>query len=170
MHGDGILVVYDIAQKVLVVLPDARQIRNPPPTGIGVRIVLEVEPAAVFGVRVGNRVLKIPAPASHMGKHAVENHLHPPCMRVLAQSPEIFLGPQHRVDASVVAGVVPVRGKREENRVQIQKLHAQLLQIRKLFPDSGEISAVKVVVPDLSVLVRQIHRHVLLVLMHPVRL
>ena len=105
-----------------------------------------------------------------MGKHAVQNHPHPPCVRLRAQRPEIVLRPQHRVNAPIVARVVPVRRKRKEYRVQIQKLHAELLQIGKLFADACKIPAVKVIVPDLAVRIRQIHRHIALVLMHPIGL
>ena len=91
-------------------------------------------------------------------------------MRLRAQRPEIVLRSQHRVDAPIVARVVPVRRKREEDRVQIQKLHAKLLQIGKLFAYAVQIAAVKVVVPDLAVRIRQIHGHIMLVFMHPIGL
>ena len=42
------------------------------------------------------------------------------------------------------------------------------MQIRKLFADAVQIPAVKVVVEHLAVGVRQIDRHVVLVLMHPI--
>ena len=132
--------------------------------------MLEVEPVAVFGVRVRDGLLKIPAPASHVGKHAIQDHLHLPRVRIFTQRPEIVLRSQHRVNAPIVARVVPVRRKREENRVQIQKLHAKLLQIRKLLAYAVQIAAVKVVVPDLAVRIRQIHGHIMLVFMHPIGL
>ena len=91
-------------------------------------------------------------------------------MRIFTQRPEIVLCSQHRVNAPIVARVVPVRRKREENRVQIQKLHAEFLQIGKLFANAVQIAAVKVVVPDLAVCVRQIHGHIMLVFMHPIGL
>ena len=170
MDRDSVLAVNEVPQKVLVVFFHARKIRDPPPAGVAIRIVLEVEPIAVFGIRVRDGLLKIPAPASHVGKHAVQNHPHPPCVRLRAQRPEIVLRSQHRVNAPIVARVVPVRRKREEDRVQIQKLHAKLLQIGKLFAYAVQIAAVKVVVPDLAVRIRQIHGHIMLVLMHPIGL
>lgn len=42
------------------------------------------------------------------------------------------------------------------------------MQIRQLFADTVQISAVKVIIENLAVGIRQIDRHIVLVLMHPV--
>ena len=168
VHRDAVFVVNHIADEIRIHLVDARERRNAPPAVVDVRIVLEPEPAAVGRVRVMDGLLEIRAAAADMAEHAVQNDLHAMRVRLGAERAEILLCAEHGVDPLIVAGVVPVRRPGIEDRVQIQDLHAELLQVRQLFPDAVQIAAVKIVVQDLTVSVRQIDRRVVLVFVHPI--
>ena len=113
-------------------------------------------------------LLEICAAAADVAEHAVQNDLHPMRVRLGAERAEILLRAEHGVDPLIVAGVVPVRRPGVEDRVQVQDLHTKLLQVRQLFPDAVQIAAVKIVVQDLAVDVRQVDRYVVLVFVHPV--
>ena len=113
-------------------------------------------------------LLEICAAAADVAEHAVQNDLHPMRVRLGAERAEILLCAEHGVDPLIVAGVVPVRRPGVEDRVQVQDLHTKLLQVRQLFPDAVQIAAVKIVVQDLAVGIRQVDRYVVLVFVHPV--
>ena len=44
----------------------------------------------------------------------------------------------------VILNIVLVIGRRDKNRIQVQDLHAQILQIVELLPDPFQIAAVKI--------------------------
>ena len=115
-----------------------------------------------------NCLLEIRAAAADVAEYAVENDLHTKRMRRIAKGAEISLCAEHGVNALIIAGVISVRRPSIENRIEIQDLNAERMQIRQLFADPVQISAVKVVIEHFSVGIRQIDRYIVLVLMHPI--
>ena len=105
-----------------------------------------------------------------MGEDTVQNDLHAALVCLVAEMPEIILRAEHRVDAGIVVGVVPVRRPRHEDRVEVEHLDAEVMQIVQLFAHTGEIAAEKVVICDLAALVRLPDRDVVRVAVDPVGL
>ena len=166
VRQNAVLVLNDIADVAFVHLIDARQRGDAPPALIDIGIVQEAEPAAIGRGRVGDGALEIRAAASDVRKHAVEHDLHAEHMSRLAKSGEVRLRTEHRIDALIVVGIVPVVGKRHKNGVEIEDLHAKPVQIRKLFPNTVQISAEEVIVEHFAMLIRQIDRQLIPALMH----
>ena len=117
-----------------------------------------------------DRLLEIGAAAADVAEDTVENDFHTKRVGRVAQRTEIVLCAEHGIDALIIAGIIPVCRPGVENRIEIQKLHAERIQIWKLFTDAVQISAVEVVIEHLAVGVRQIDRYVVLVLVHPIGL
>ena len=132
--------------------------------------MLELEPAAVGRIRVRNRTLEIGAAVADVGEHAVQNDLHAALVRLVAEVPEIVLCAEHRVDAGIVIRVVPVRRPGHEDRVEVERLDAEIMQIIQLFAHAGEIAAEKVVICDLTAFVRLPDGDVVRVAVNPVGL
>lgn len=63
-------------------------------------------------------------------------------------------GAEHRVDAGIVIRVVPVCRPGHEDRVEVEHLDTEIMQIIQLFAHAGEIAAEKVVICDLAAFVR----------------
>lgn len=104
--------------------------------------------------------VEVAAVVAGVVENAVQNHAHSALFRLLTQRFEVLLASEQRVDALVVAGVVAVVGVRLKNRVEVDGLHVQAFEVVELFHDAAQRAAEKVVIQDLSVLVRTVNRQV----------
>ena len=59
--------------------------------------------------------------AADMVEHAVENHLHPPRMRLIQQLPQRRISTQERIHLVVVVRVIAVVGSRLEDGIEIER-------------------------------------------------
>ena len=118
-----------------------------------------IPPAAVEVAAVKARVVE----------HAVQHHAHAARRGLAAQLTEILLAAEQRVDALVIARVVAVVGIGLKDRVEVDRGHAQALQIVELLDHAAQRAPEKVVVQDLAVLVRTIGRDIVPVFMQHAR-
>ena len=175
--NDAILSCDDVLQKSRVHLIDAGEGVDAPPGGVAVGVLLEIKPTAVGGIGVTDCTVsedmvavKVHAVAAGVGEHAVQNHLHTQLVGVGTQGGKVLLGPQHGIGTHVVGSVIAVIGKRHGDGVEIDDVHMHPFEIGQLFPNSPQISAEKVVVQHLSVLVGEIMGGVVPVFVYPVGL
>ena len=82
-----------------------------------------------------------------MVKHAVEDQAHPFTLRIVAQAHQRGIATELRIDTAVISGIVFMYAGRDEYRIEIQRSHAKLLQIRKLLANTVEVAAIKVEPP-----------------------
>ena len=130
-----------------------------PPAGVAVGPGVEIVPGIVGGIFavVGTLateslvLIKIKAVGTGMGVNTVQDYLDSPGMGCLAQGGEIGFGTQHGVRSFVVAGVVAVAGKTLTDGVQVENGGTKAGNVVHFLGDTLEITAVKVVVQDLSV-------------------
>ena len=123
--------------------------KAPPAFVVVGRGVFPAVPVPVGAVRIPPRAagavtalpVKIDAVAAGMVEHPVQDDLHPQPVRLLAQSGKVLLGPQQRVDAQVVGGIVAVVAVRFKDGVKVQDLRPQRPDLLQLFGDTGQISA-----------------------------
>ena len=123
--------------------------------------LMELIPAVIGGIlgTIGTLtakaalLVKIQAVRAGVGVHAVQNHLDAPGVGGIAEIAEIRHGAQHGVGSFVIAGVVPMAGKALADGVQIQNGGAKGGNIVHFFRDSLKITAEKVIVEDVPLLV-----------------
>ena len=119
IRGHAVRIPDDVVHIRRLELIDARKRRDAPPARVNIGIVLEREPAAVGGICVVDGTLKIRAAAADVGEYAVQHDPHAKLMRRGAQSGEIILRAEHRVDALIIIRVVAVIRPRHEDGVEI---------------------------------------------------
>ena len=61
--------------------------------------------------------------------------------------------PKHRVDGQVIGGVIPVVGRRFEDRVEVDRRDAQVLQVIQLVDQALQVAAVEVLAVSASAVV-----------------
>ena len=115
--------------------------------------MLELVPLPVGRVSVADSTLEEGRTVAGVGKDAVQQDVHPQPVGLVTEGLEVRLSAQHGVDLLIVGGVIAVVGPGLEDRRQIDDGHAHLPQRRELLPDAAEVSAEKVVVGDLAVLI-----------------
>ena len=81
------------------------------------------------------------AVGAHVVEDAVEDHADPALARLLDELLELLLVAEPRVDPRVVGGVVAVVRVRLEDRVEVDRGDAELLQVVELLPDALEVAA-----------------------------
>ena len=141
---DGILVGEEIAPHAVVLLVQFRQVAEPPPAFIIVRPVVEqepVEPLRLAAVPCGD---KIRVHRARMAEHAVENDTNPALFRSRAQRGKIRLVAQQRIDAHPVGRIIAMVARRLKAGVEIDRRHTETFQIRQLFSDAPQASAIKI--------------------------
>ena len=69
--------------------------------------------------------VKVNAVAPRMAEHAVQQNTHPPLFGGFAQTAEVLLGPQQRVDSRIISGIIPMVRMGFKNRVEIQAGNTQ---------------------------------------------
>ena len=92
------------------------------------------------------RAVEIAAVKARVVEHAVQHHAHAAPRRLSAQLAEILLRAEHRVNGLVIARIIAVVGIRLEDRVKVDRGHAQAFQIVQLLDDPAQRAPEKVVV------------------------
>ena len=113
-------------------LVDLRQRRESPPGAVAVRPGAEIIPFKIrrfsglicAGLRITAIAVEVYAVVPRVGKHPVENDVHPRFLRRRNEHAEVALIPQHGVNAKIVRRVVAVVCGRFKDRVQIQAGYA----------------------------------------------
>ena len=152
MLDDRILAGENEGGIIRVILPDVGQRIKAPPAVIGGGILLEGEPAVIGRIlrlaRAYDGVMavtvEVNAVIAHVGEHAVKHDADAHCARGGAQVLKIRLRAEHRIDHAVIAGVVFVIGGRAEDGVEVNRRHAQILEIGELLFHTLEIAAEKI--------------------------
>ena len=85
-----------------------------------------------------------------MAEDAVKDDVDACFFGGLAESGKFFIRPQHGVDAEVIGRTVAVIAGTFKNRVEVNRRDSQFLQVRQLFPDTGDVAAKKVVIDDVA--------------------
>ena len=137
---------------------DIGQVRYAPPRFIVVGILLEAVPFIVrrllrlIGADAGivAEAVEVNAVGPGMAEDAVKDDVDACFFGGLAESGKFFIRPQHGVDAEVIGRTVAVIAGTFKNRVEVNRRDSQFLQVRQLFPDTGEVAAEKVVIDDVA--------------------
>ena len=82
------------------------------------------------------------APAG-MVKNAIQNDVHPAPVGLIQQFEEDRVLPQNRVHMPVIIGVVAVVGGGHEDRVEVERVDPEVLQIVQFLIDAQQIPALK---------------------------
>ena len=77
-----------------------------------------------------------------MAEHAVQHDVDAAGFGGAAQLCKILVGPQNRVHLAVVRGVVTVVGVGFEDGVEVDACHTKAGEVRQLFADARQVSAV----------------------------
>ena len=135
-----------------------RQVRYAPPRFIVVGIMLEAVPFIVrrllrlVGADAGivAEAVEVDAVGTGMAEDAVEDDMDAFFPGSLTEFGELFIRPQHGVDAEVIGRAVTVIAGTFKNRVEVNGRNAQFLEIGQFFPDAGDVAAEKVVIDDVA--------------------
>ena len=135
-------------------LAHLRQGIDPPPRTILIRPLLEIVPAVPGRILrlvradavIPARAVEIAAVKARVVEHAVQHHAHAAPRRLSAQLAEILLRAEHRVNGLVIARIIAVVGIRLEDRVKVDRGHAQAFQIVQLLDDPAQRAPEKIVV------------------------
>ena len=141
-----------------VVFIDGGQSVNPPPALVPAGPLGEVEPGAVRGVlallcprlRVEAVAVEVAAHIAGVVEHPVQHHPHTPPVSLGAQAGEVLVGAQHGVHTAVIGGAVAVVLRRLKDGVEVEGLHAQLLQIVQPVDHALKVPAKEVPVAHLA--------------------
>lgn len=76
-------------------------------------------------------------------EYPVQHQFHAHLVSAHSQTLQRRVAAKVRIDLVIVLGIVLMHARRGKNRVQIQRRHAQLLQIRQFGADAVQIAAVK---------------------------
>ena len=137
------------------------KIGDAPPAFVARGLVFEPVPAAVRGILMVARpestkplkiliLIKINAVGAGVAEDAVQYNADAVRAALLAEFLENLLVAQERVDGEVVRRVVAVVGCRPEDRVQVERGHAQRFQIRDLLADAVQRAAKEIEVGDVA--------------------
>ncbi len=72
--------------------------------------------------------------------HCVEHHAHPASAERFQETPERVVATQVRIDVLEVDGVVPVRARRGEDRVEVERRHAEILEVGEGLAHAVEVA------------------------------
>ncbi len=111
---------------------------------------VEVEPAAIrrIGVVTGavfalTMAVKPRVRIAGVVEYPVQHQFHAHLVSAYSQTLQRRVAAEVRIDLVIVLGIVLMHARRGKNRVQVQRRHAQLLQVRQFAADAVQIAAVK---------------------------
>ena len=126
-----------------------------PPAAVAALILgVEVVPAAVGGagitvsaaLAVAALAVEVAAVGAGVAEHAVQHDADAVLLRFPAEHLKFLVGAQQRVHVEVVGGVVAVVGVGLEDGVEVDVVHAHLLQVGQLDADAFQVAAKVVLV------------------------
>lgn len=82
-----------------------------------------------------------------MVEHAIEDQTHSLFLRMVAQAQQRRIAAKLRINATIILGIIFMHAGGDKYRIQVQRRHAKLLQVRQPLADTIEIAAVKVEPP-----------------------
>ena len=136
-------------------LVDFRQGLEAPPAAVAALVLrVKVVPAAVGGVgvavsaalAVAALAVEVAAVGTGVAEHAVQHDADAILGSFLAQGLKVLVGTQQRVHVEVVGGVVAVVGVGLKDGVQVEVIHAHLVQVGQLELDALQVTAEVVLV------------------------
>ena len=89
--------------------------------------------------------------AAGVVEHAIQNHFHLALVGGLEQFLEGSIATQNRIHAQIILGVIPMVGRALEDGAQVERVHAQVLQVVQLLGHAQQVAALKAVVGGLVV-------------------
>ena len=84
-----------------------------------------------------------PEAAPGVVEDAVEHHPHPAPVGRLDQVGERLVAAEQRIDREVVVRVISVVRRRREDRVQVERVDAQVLEIAELVGEAAQVAALE---------------------------
>ncbi len=102
--------------------------------------IVEVEPAPVRrGGAILDDVVERPEAAPAVIEDTVEHDAHAPGVRGIEQGTQGLVAAEQRVDRQIVVGVIPMVGGGLEDRCQVERGDAQVLEVAQVLddPDTG---------------------------------
>ncbi len=114
-------------------------------TGVEMRVI-EPEPVAIRrGGPVLEDVVERPEPAPGVVEDAVEDDPHPAVVGRVEQLAQGIVATEQRIDRQVVVGVIAVVRGRGEDRVEVERGDAEILEIAEVLGDPAEVAALEAV-------------------------
>ena len=111
-------------------------------------------------LRVKSVSIEVTADKAGMVEYPIQHHPHSQAVGLLAESGKVLLTAQHRIDSAVIGCAIAVILCRLKNRTEIEGRHPQTAEIIQLFHYTPQVSAEKVPVADLSVLIGKVDQAV----------
>mmetsp|Transcript_89340 Transcript_89340/g.207952 ORF Transcript_89340/g.207952 Transcript_89340/m.207952 type:complete len:304 (-) Transcript_89340:488-1399(-) len=120
------------------------QTRSTPPNFVAMCVfVTQEEPIAFARLLVVDCLLEVRASASYVVEYSIKDKLHSQPMNGVCKLLEIVQGPVLSVNLHVVGGVVLVIGKRLRNRLQVEHVNSQVLDVICFGKQTGKVSPPK---------------------------
>ena len=80
-----------------------------------------------------------------MAEDAVEDDVHPHLLRSIDEMLEVVIRAENRVDLEIVARIVMMIAFRLEDRIQINRVDAEVFEIRQFRLDAAQVAAKEII-------------------------